>query len=456
MAAMTQQTVQLAELVSALSYALDLTEGQPAGHNVRACWIGVHVGMQLGLDRAALSDLYYTVLLKDVGCSSNAARVCQLYVTDDLAFKGKAKLLDHSAPQFLKFLIANAGMKQSVADRFRTIVETALATGQITKELTETRCHRGADIARRMRFSNDVAMGIVDLDEKWNGKGLPEHKRGAEISILARIALLCQVVDVFYMSEGKDKAIAEVRRRSGSWFDPHVVDAFCAVAADHSFWKSLTDPMLQQRLIEFESLRESRPVDEDYLDDVAAAFAEVVDAKTPFTSGHSDRVAIFSDLIADQMDLPADRRRKLRRAALLHDIGKLGVSNTILEKEAKLTDDEWAEIKRHPGLGELILSRVAAFGDLAEVAGAHHERLDGTGYPRQLRSRDISLESRIVAVADVFDALTADRPYRKAMTVDVAIGILDQESATALDPRCVTALKRGLARLEADTKAKAA
>jgi len=451
-----QQSVQLAELVSALSYALDLTEGQPAGHNVRACWIGVHIGRTLGMGPKALSDLYYTILLKDVGCSSNAARVCQLYVTDDLSFKGKAKLLDHSAPQFLKFLIANAGMHQSMADRLRTVVETALKTGEITRELTETRCHRGADIARRMRFSEAVAQGIVDLDEKWNGKGLPEGKHATEISLLARIALLAQVVDVFYMSEGRDKAVAEIVRRSGSWFDPRVVNAFVAVASGDSFWTSLADPFLRQRVIELETLRESRPVDEDYLDDIAAAFAQVIDAKTPFTSGHSDRVAIFADLIAAEMHQTPAHRRRLHRAALLHDIGKLGVSNTILEKPGKLTEDEWTEVKRHPGLGEMILSRVAAFADLAEVAGAHHERLDGTGYPKQLRSRHISLDARIVAVADVFDALTADRPYRKAMSIDEALAILNNESQTALDPRCVTALKRGLASLESAAKAKAA
>lgn len=447
MPAMTQQTVQLAELVSALSYALDLTEGQPAGHNIRACWIGMHVGRMLQMGAAELSDLYYTILLKDVGCSSNAARVCQLYVTDDLAFKGRAKLLDHSAPQFLRFLIANAGMKQPVAERFRTIVETALRTGEITRELTETRCHRGAEIARRMRFSDAVAMGIVDLDEKWNGKGLPEHKRGEDISLLARIALLSQVVDVFYMSEGADKAMAEVRRRSGTWFDPRVVDAFSAVAS-REFWAALADPDLRQRVIELETVRASRPVDEDYLDDIAAAFGAVIDAKTPFTGGHSDRVAVFADLIAEGMYLSPQRRRQLRRAALLHDVGKLGVSNTILEKNGKLTAEEWAEVRRHPVLGELILSRVAAFSDLADVAAAHHERLDGTGYPRALTSREISLDARIVAVADVFDALTADRPYRAAMTVDTALRILDEESGTALDPRCVTALKRGLARVE--------
>ena len=168
--------VQLAELVSALSYALDMTEGQPVGHSIRACWIGVHIGIELGLPPDEMTDLYYTVLLKDIGCSSTAARVCQLYLTDDIMFKRKAKFLDHTAPQFLRYLIANAGMKQNLIDRFKLIIDTALQTGEISFELTNTRCHRGADIARQMRFSEAVAQGITDLDEHWDGKGLPAKK----------------------------------------------------------------------------------------------------------------------------------------------------------------------------------------------------------------------------------------------------------------------------------------
>ncbi|MEP7240245.1 MAG: HD domain-containing phosphohydrolase [Devosia sp.] len=450
---MPARQIQLAELLSALSYALDMTEGQPAGHSVRSCWIGIHIGMKIGLDPATLTELYYTILLKDVGCSSNAARICQLYVTDDLTMKGAAKFLDHSAPQFLWYLISHAGMKQGLVERFRTIVETALKTGEIAHELTDTRCHRGADIARTMRFSEAVAEGITDLDEHFDGKGQPAEKYGEEISLFARIALLSQVVDVFYTSSGKDKAIAEAVRRSGTWFDPRLVDAVRALDDDASFWRTLYDPLLQQRLVEYETVKATHPVDEDYLDDIAAAFAQVIDAKTPYTSGHSNRVALFSDMIAEALGFGVLRRRRLRRAALLHDIGKLGVSNSVLDKPGKLDPDEWAEVKRHPLLGELILGRVAAFADLAEVAAQHHEKLDGSGYPHQLAGADIGLESRIVATADIFDALTADRPYRKAMTTAEAFAILDDMSPTALDPRCVAAMKAAVAMLDLEEKA---
>ncbi|MEO6395346.1 MAG: HD domain-containing phosphohydrolase [Devosia sp.] len=445
--------IQLAELVSALSYALDLTEGQPAGHSVRACWIGIHIGMELGFDPSALTELYYAILLKDVGCSSNAARICQLYVTDDLTMKAAAKYLDHTPPQFLWYLISHAGMKKNLVERFRIIIETALKTGEIAHELTDTRCHRGANIARTMRFSEAVAQGITDLDEHWDGRGQPAGKREMEISLIARVALVAQVADVFFTGGGATKAMSEVERRSGTWFDPRVVEALQTVARDQAFWHSLADPLLQQRLVAYETIKASHPVDEDYLDDIAAAFAEVIDAKTPFTSGHSDRVALFSDLIAGELGLDAAHRRRIRRAALLHDIGKLGVSNSILDKPGSLEPAEWEEVKRHPSLGEVILRRIGAFSELAEVAAQHHERLDGTGYPRQLSGDAIGLESRIVAVADVFDALTADRPYRKAMSAERAIEIIDGMVPAGLDASCVAGLKIALKSLDSEARA---
>ena len=443
------EVVHLAELVSALSYALDLTEGQPVGHSIRACWISVHIGIELGLEPAEMTDLYYTVLLKDIGCSTTAARVCQLYLTDDIMFKRKAKFLDHTAPQFLRYLIANAGMKQNLIDRFRLIIDTALQTGEISFELTNTRCHRGADIARQMRFSEAVAQGITDLDEHWDGKGLPRKKTGADIALTARVALLAQVADVFFVSQGPEAAMAEVKRRAGTWFDPEMVDALLRLGADPAFWASLSDENLPARVVAFETVKDSHPIDDDYLDDIAAAFAEVIDAKTPFTSGHSDRVALFANMIAVELGLSEAERRHLRRAALLHDIGKLGVSNSILDKPGKLDDAEWAEIKHHPALGRTVLARVGAFSELSEVAGNHHERLDGKGYPCGIAGDEIDFHSRIVAVADIFDALTADRPYRKAMSADAAFVILDDMTGPALDPTCVAALRRALVDMEA-------
>ncbi len=438
------ENIHLAEIVGALSYALDITEGQPEGHSLRCCWIGMHIGRALGLGDAALSDLYYTLLLKDVGCSSNAARLCQLYLANDLEFKSDYKFIDHTLPQLLAFILSHTGMKESLSERFRAVVNIVRNGGEISRELIETRCHRGADIARQMRFSETVAQGILDLDEHWNGKGQPVGLAGESISLGARIALLSQVIDVFYKSAGPRAAMREVRQRKGIWFDPHLVEIFEEIAADPDFWVGLGAGDIELRVLSLEPVQRVITVDDDYLDDVAAAFAKVVDSKSPFTSGHSDRVALFTDMIAEVMSLPADRRRWLKRAALLHDIGKLGVSNQVLDKPGKLDEAEFAEIKRHPELGERILSRIAAFAELAQIAATHHEKLDGTGYPRRLTADRLPLETRIVTTADIFDALTADRPYRPAMPVAKAFAIMTDMVGTAIDPDCLAALRQAV------------
>src|SRR5690606_22313154 len=142
---------------------------------------------ELGLNGTDLSDLYYTLLLKDVGCSSNAARICQLYLADDLSFKHDHKFLDDALPQILRFVLSHTGMKAGLAERFRSIVNIARNGGEIARELIETRCQRGAEIARQMRFSEAVAQGILDLDEHWNGSGHPLGLVGDQISLNARI-----------------------------------------------------------------------------------------------------------------------------------------------------------------------------------------------------------------------------------------------------------------------------
>lgn len=439
--------LRLAEIVSALSYALDLTDGQPAGHSVRCCWIGTKIGEVLGLSDTEMSDLYYTLLLKDLGCSSNAARICKLFVTNDHDFKRNVKLVDNSLPQLLSFVAANTAVSSGLKDRLQTLIHIALNNGSIDRDLIETRCERGAEIARRMRFSEHVARGILDLDEHWDGRGQPLQIKGVSISLNARIALIAQVVDVFHRTTGRTAACLEVRKRSGKWFDPQLVDAFEWAADDAAFWDGLEAHDLDRRVFELEPGNCIKEVDESLLDDLADGFSQVVDAKSPFTNGHSKRVALVSDLIAVELGLPPDHRRTLTRSALLHDIGKLGVSNQILDKPGKLDDNEWAAMKRHPSLGADILSRVTVFSGAASIAVKHHEKLNGTGYPHGLGAGDIDLDTRIVTIADIFDALTADRPYRAAIPTNEALAIIHMDVGTALDRDCFEALSRSLGRL---------
>jgi HD-GYP domain-containing protein (c-di-GMP phosphodiesterase class II) len=433
--------LRLAELMGALSHALDITEGQPKGHCVRCCWIGMHVADRIGLDESQRWELYYTLLLKDLGCSSNAARICELYLTDDLQFKRDFKQVGDSLPQMLHFVFSHTGINASLAERLRSVLNILRNGPQIAHELIQTRCQRGADIARRLRFPEAVAAGIHSLDERWNGKGKPAGLRGDAIPLYARIALLAQVVDVFHTTGGVQAALAELRARAGQWFDPALVAAFQQAAASPGFWSALADPELEARVRSLEPGDTHTPLDDDYLDDIAAAFGQVVDSKSPYTSGHSERVAEYADGIAAQLGLPEPRRRWLRRAALLHDVGKLGVSNAVLDKPGALDDREWEAVRQHALYTEQILTRIEAFGELARVAGAHHERLDGRGYPRGLHADAISLETRIITTADIFDAISAQRPYRDAVPVPRTLEMMGGTVGTALDPLCFEALK---------------
>jgi HD-GYP domain-containing protein (c-di-GMP phosphodiesterase class II) len=439
--------LKLSELIGALSYALDITEGQPPGHCVRCCWIGMHIGRDIGLAPEELWELYYTLLLKDLGCSSNAARICELYLADDLQFKRDFKTVGDSLPQVLAFVLTHTGLKAGLAERFRSVLTILRDGPAIAQELIATRCQRGADIARLLRFPDGVADGVYSLDEHYNGSGKPHQLAREAIPVHARIALLAQVVDVFHTAGGREAALAEARARAGSWFDPALVRSFERAAESESFWATLAAPGLDEVVFALEPAGGSVPLDEDYLDDIATAFGQVVDSKSPYTSGHSARVALYTDMIAEALGLSPARRRWLRRGALLHDVGKLGVSNSVLDKAGALDRDEWDAVRQHALFTETILTRIAAFAELGRIAGAHHERLDGGGYPRGLAAGQIALETRIITTADIFDAITAERPYRGAIPVPKALEMMEKTVGTALDPACFEALKQALARL---------
>lgn len=435
------QHLKLSQLISSLSYALDITEGQPEGHCIRCCWIGMHIANKLQLSKQEQWELYYVLLLKDLGCSSNASRICELYLTDDLSFKREFKWVDGSVPQVLRFLLRNTGLGKGFITKIKAITEIVKNSDELAQELIQTRCTRGAEIARQLGFPEPVSAGIHSLDEHWNGEGRPERLQGQEIPLYARIALLAQVIDIVQFSLGPNAALAEVQSRSGIWFDPELVDAFASVAEQDTFWQALGSANLEDLVLNLPPGLHSRYVDEDYLDDVAEAFGQVVDAKSPYTAGHSARVALYTSLLGNALGIDENRQRWLKRGALLHDVGKLGVSNAILDKPGKLDDDEWLRVQQHAGFTQDILGRIDIFSELARFSAAHHERLDGKGYPYGLSAEEIHLETRIITTADIFDAITAERPYRGATAVSETLEIMDNMVGTALDPDCYQSLK---------------
>jgi putative nucleotidyltransferase with HDIG domain len=427
--------IRLSEVISALSYALDITEGQPMGHAVRSCAIGMRIGEEIGLAAGERSDLFYALLLKDAGCSSNAAKLCTLFGADDLEFKRTYKLIDPRRP--------GASLRH-VLHHGRTRRLAAIARGAAAgagREMIELRCERGADIARMIELSETTAAAIRSLDEHWDGTGYPYGLAGDAIPLFGRILCLAQTAEVFFGVGGPRAALDVAAQRRGTWFDPALVDALRATRRDRDFWASLGGVEPHRVIGVFEPEDRVQRADEERLDRVAEAFAMIVDAKSPYTGRHSVGVARFSVAIGDVLGYGADELRDLRRAALLHDIGKLGVSNLILDKPGKLDAEEWVQMRRHPALTVKILERVGAFRDLAATAGAHHERLDGSGYHLGLTGDQLNRDARILAVADVFEALTAERPYRAALPLDQVWAIMRRDAGHALCREALGALE---------------
>jgi putative nucleotidyltransferase with HDIG domain len=440
-----EESVRFSEVVSALSYALDLTEGQPMGHSVRSCVIGMRCADLIGLPAAERSSLFYALLLKDLGCSSNAARLHQMFDADDRTIKRLYKTIDsNNLAETARYVFANVKPGRSAAARaWRTLV-LGLQRHEQNQQVIATRCERGADIAARLGLDAATADAIRALDEHWDGNGLPRGLKGAQIPLLARICGLAQTMEVFAAGFGVSGAYDMLRRRRGTWFDPELVRAMETIEKDVVFWAGLVPAATLQLVSSLEPGDRVIRADARRLDDVAAAFAQVIDAKSPYTAQHSSGVSVIAGELAAAMGLTATEQRTLRRAGLLHDIGKLGVSNAILDKPAQLTPEEFAAMRKHPQHSLDILERVTVFREFATMAAAHHERLDGTGYHVGLRGKQLDRSARILAVADVTEALSAERPYRGALPREEVLAIMRKQVGTGLCAEAFEALE-GLA-----------
>jgi putative nucleotidyltransferase with HDIG domain len=429
--------IALSELIGALSQALDIAEGEPPGHAARSCLIGMRVGDQLGVDGPERSDLFYALLLKDAGCSANSAHMAALFGADDQTAKHTSKLVNWSRQRDAFFwslrTVAPDGSIADRADRLRAIRNE----GAVTHSLMEARCHRGAEIAMKLGFSPTTAEAIRALDEHWDGHGQPRGLSGSEIPLAARILCLAQTVEVFHSTRGVAAAYRVAIRRRGEWFDPDLVEALRSFRSDTRFWSSLAEPDIST----VEPPDQVLTADEARLDQIAAGFAAVIDAKSPWTHDHCDRVCAIAIGIATQLGFDEPAVQALRRAALLHDLGKLSISNRILDKPGPLTEAERTRFHEHPLLAEQILVRVPRLRELAAVASAHHERLDGSGYPRGLTAEQLTMPMRVLAVADVYEALISDRPYRAAYYPDDALELLRADVPLRLDPDAFAALE---------------
>ncbi len=432
--------VGTAELLTALSHALDLTEGAPPGHTLRSCVLGMRLAEQLGMDVEARAALYYALLLKDAGCSSNAARMTQLFGSDDRTIKPKMKVADANDRLGLALETwRNVAIGRGLLPKVRHMLGIARGDN-ITHDLIVTRCERGADIAARLGFPDATREAIRYLDEHWNGKGQPYGLAADAIPLGARIANLVQTIDVFAVAHGAEAALDVVQARAGTWFDPALVRQVRTWRHDRDWWPRTIHEGIETHVAAIQPSPGRIMLDPLGVENVARAFADVVDAKSPYTFRHSVNVAAWVRGMARTAgadDVAADG---LFIAGLLHDVGKLGVSNMILDKPGKLTDEEFAAVQAHPRHTWEILSRIAAFEGIARTASLHHEKLDGSGYPWKVGGADMDRWTRFLVVADIYEALTADRPYRAGIPRDEVLGMLERDRGTKLDAEALDAL----------------
>jgi diguanylate cyclase (GGDEF)-like protein/putative nucleotidyltransferase with HDIG domain len=429
--------LRLSEVVSGLSHALDITEGQARGHAERSCVIGMRMAGALGLDDETRSSLFYALLLKDAGCSSNAAKVAALFGADDAVVKSSRRLTDTSStPEALRHVLRTAGAGSSVLTKGRHVGSVLRAGRAGARSLIELRCERGAAVVRALDLGDIAAQAILDTDEHWDGGGYPAGIAGDEISLGGRVLCIAQTAEVFWGHGGTEAACEIARRRRGTWFDPTLADALVELEDDEEFW----DSVQRTSVAALEPPDRVLVADERRLDQVARAFASIIDAKSPYTGHHSDGVATIAVALGDRLGLDTRLQATLRRAALLHDIGKLGVSNLILDKPAPLDPREWEIVRRHPKWTMEIVSGVGVFRDVARIAANHHERLDGSGYHRGLTGDQLDLPSRILAVADAAEALCAERPYRPAFSLEEVLRMTSRAAGRTLDRGACEAL----------------
>jgi HD-GYP domain-containing protein (c-di-GMP phosphodiesterase class II) len=403
----------------------------------------MRLAQEIGMPQEVRQELFYALLLKDCGCSSNSSRMFHVVGSDDLAAKRGASMFDwtKTSAETLHYALAHVGKGKPFLERSRLLFQLAIKQKRHTHEVMKIQCERGAALARLMGLSEGTAKAIRSLNEHWDGHGEPDQLWHREIPIHSRVMLLAQTLETYGAERGFETALDVVRQRSGTWFEPDLVKASVSLAVRGKLWSEAENGNPLREVLKLEPRWDIVGESDSTLDSIASVFAQVVDAKSPFTFNHSSGMANAAVAIARRLGLPRERTLFLRQAALLHGLGKLGLSNSILEKPGKLNETEWEAMRRYPYYTWTILRSIPGFEEMSEIAASHHEKLNGQGYFRGLTAGQMSLDARILVIADIFNALAAKRPYRDALPIDAVLSILRKDAPHALDGECVTALE---------------
>ncbi|HEU5279667.1 MAG TPA: HD domain-containing phosphohydrolase [Gaiellaceae bacterium] len=428
----SEEPLRLEELLGSVSLATDLVTGQPLGHALRTCVIATALAEAMGCPLPELRTVRQFALLRFVGCTADAAETAAMAGGDDPSYNAAmAPALMGSGREMLSRHVRSVAPGASRRRRLQ-LVAGGLADPKAGARSLATHCEVGMMLAGRIGLGHPVVNALGHAYERWDGKGHPAGLETDAIPLAVRIACVARDVDLA-TSAGADPR-TWLRGRRGKAYDPSVVDAFGEVGPD--VLAALQDGD------EWEAALAGEPepmttVAEDGLDAVLVAFADFADLKSPSIRGHSRAVAALAEDAGRHAGLEQSGRTGLRWAGLVHDLGRVAIENGIWDKQGPLTTAEWERVRLHPYYTERILARCRSLAALSGPASSHHERLDGSGYHRSLPPEALSRADRILAAADVFAALTADRPHRPAFSADEAARILEAEAPGRLDANAV-------------------
>ena len=423
--------------MATLSYAADLGLGQPMAHCMRQTVIALRLGELAGASDRELEATYYLGLMMNVYCHADAAEQAQWF-GDDISLKGDGfETLEMSTARTISFILRRMSSHGSGVARARRLAAFPVVGMKQVAGFMTTHSMLGSQFARQIGLDDAVSVAIQQAYEQWDGKGYPRHLRGHQICLPARLVQLASPVEIFSRRKDTAAAVRIARRHRGTQFDPAAVDLFCEHAADlldgldqASDWDAIldTEPPLSRRVAGAD------------LDGVLEAMADLVDLKSPYLAGHSRGVANLGGEAARVSGQPADAVSTLRRAGLIHDLGRLGLQRD-LGQARTLTHAESERVRLHPYLTDRMLARVSVLGPSREIAARHHERLDGSGYPRGLTAASLTPSDRLLAAADAYHAMTEPRPHRAPLDPDRAFRDLRAEViAGRLDGTAVDAV----------------
>jgi HD-GYP domain-containing protein (c-di-GMP phosphodiesterase class II) len=387
---------RLAELVAALSLGIDLGFGQPMEHVLRQCLIALRLAERMGLDEDERAVVYYTALLINVGCHTDAHEQAKWFA-DDIA--AKSVKYDY---ELRSFRMAVSGLRRMgegnpPLHRFRMGLEFVISGHREVDGMIEHHAAVARMLGAQLELPEAVLDALGSAYEMWDGKGWPGELEGEQIPRAARLAGLAEFVEVAHRVDGVAAAAELARKRSGKQFDPAA--AACLCADPEAILGGLDAVDTWHAVIGAEPAL-AVVLSGERFDAALTAIANFVDLKSPYTLGHARAVADLAGAAGSHLGLEEGERRTLRRTGLVHDFGRLGVSNAIWDKQGPLGPGEWERVRLSPYLSERMLHQSEALRPLGAIAVQHRERLDGSGYPRGLSGAAISRPARVLGAAD--------------------------------------------------------